>query len=1569
MCSSDQQISAICWLTMFSSSAVFAGTSSLLIHCAEAYRSAGHQVVAVISSNSKVIEWATANNIGLIFQDREPQADIPVGFDFFFLIGGQPHARANLAARARIMALGFADSPNPRHTGPCEPSQAIIAQQKRHGVCWYDLQLFENEEVAVKQSFFDLAEDETAWSLLARCYEAGLSTYISWLENLRQGVPFLPESLSFESSTGLPQRPLALGTLDFSKSAKALVCLVSGLDFGPGSNPIGLAKIYLGHAFAVVRHARPASARSLKAPGTVLRIAEDELEVATGDGDIVLGGISDAAGGQLASVFFPGMVLAAPAGRLLELLAERTGELARSERYWRAAYGRVAPVELPYPRSTLEPGSSPKTLARVTLPSAAPATELVAAFFAWLSALTAQQPVSLMYSDAALVEQIAPLGCWLSAWVPITMSMTATTTALQAAAQTAAQIDMLHQAGPCTRDLPLRLNVTADTFRRLQKLGIGAVDQALPDGMELMLAIDAAAPGAVFVADERVFSPAILTALADQFAGYLGRFSGGGRIGELRLTTPQDMAATGVLNSTVTPCETVSSVEELIAAQARRTPDRAAVCFDGLSLSYRELEGRAAAFADRLGQRGIGAGHIVGLCLGRGMELMVCLLGIAKTGAAHLPLDPDYPRERLLFMLEDSQTAFVVTTQALAATLGLPPNKTFLFDALADQDAAGLEPAADCLPAARLAYLMYTSGSTGKPKGVMVMQRNLLNLFAELDAMMAGDPPGRWLAIGSVCFDISVPELWWTLTRGFTVVIHQRTAHQWSVAQALTENEITHFFCTPSMAAMLVADAAGRAALSRLSVLMVGGEALPLQLAKDLCGIVPGRVFNIYGPTETTVFATACELSATAGFVPLGRPIANTTLSVRTAWGAECPAWIPGELLIGGAGVASGYWRRAELTADRFVADPGQPGHRLYKTGDLVRRHPDGALEFLGRIDHQVKLRGHRIELGEIENVILQLPEINEAVVLAASDKFGDPRLVAYVVPKLGKTLKPEQIQSAVARKLPAIMVPGIVMVLRAFALTPNGKVDRSALPAPKALLSAPAETLLPESSLEAHIVKAWEQALGVSPLKATDHFFAAGGCFFSATNAQRHLLESTGQLVQLADMVRFPTARRLARHLDQVGQGKPEQSSSAGKKTPGLNAQIAAESAMVMAIPAGLSAVEALVAEIWRDLFEKEHIARDDDFFHLGGNSLAAIRMFAQLRKQLPVELPLSTLFEASSLSGFCELVEKSRTLAQAASSHPLTQDAQLGKNSFTHWKWSPLVEICRANHQRPPLFCIHGAGGNVFNFKAISQKLGTEQAVYGLHPQGVDGHRPVLGSIEAMAEQYVSAIQSVDPHGPYQLIGYSAGGVIAFEMAQQLRKAGHQIALLAMIDTLTPAAAMDVPKPLKKLWLMRNWSLKFALQRFRERHASHALETSHAQALQRLASGAWLTPELVEPYLFRHIVTVQGRYKPAPYSGPMVLYKASNATAQYLNAGKFLGWQAHIDGPIKIIGIPGSHNSMMQEPGLSDLGTALKTELDWLRAKAGLPGWSAPAHPAAEEPWSGSNGSGSGRRLSPLP
>ncbi len=1526
---------------MMGTRAVFVGASSLLIHCAEAYRSAGHAIAAVITSDQKIGDWAKANSIPAVPDSETPLLEAAIDFDFLFCICSQQSLPPELTLRARIMAIRFHDSLSPGDVAPHAPTWALIAQEKKHGVSWREVKLDENEGATVKQTAFNISETETAWSLQAKCYEAGLRSFVSLLGDIGRGPLHLSEPTGAWRPGNHLQRPAALGTLDFSRSARELAGLVAGLDFGPNPNPLGFAKIYLGDSFAVVRSAYALDPRSTQAPGVILAAEGDSLRVATGEGDILLNGVSYPPDQRPGFAFGKAMVLPAMDSNLLEALDGRLPAIARGELYWRTAYSDIAPIELPYPHATSEPQMRPRSLARVPSSVKAPAAVTLAAFLAWLSGLTGQARVSIMYSDRELDAQARPLECWLSTWVPMTLSIPQETPPQRVAALAAAEIAAMHQAGPCTRDLPLRIKAAHGLHLRLGKIGASLSGQDLPAGMDFMLAVNLDDSSVELVTDDAVFPHATLTVIASHFSAFAAGFPGAGSVAAVSLVPAAEAALTAEINSTSTPYDTASSVQELIAAQVRRTPDHEAVCFEGLTLSYRALEDRSTALASRLQTRGVGPGHIVGLCMYRGLDLVVSLLAIWKAGAAYLPLDPNYPRDRLLYMMEDSQTGFVLTTGALASALAIPTEISCLLDAATDSDAPRLKPLATTRSAARAAYLMYTSGSTGRPKGVIVTQQNLLNLFAGLNAAIPLEPTGRWLAIASLSFDISVTELWWTLTRGLTVVVHSDAAPRWAVAQAMLQNEITHFFCTPSMTSLLVADAAGRAALSGLSVLMTGGELLPLQLAKDLCSLVPGRVINVYGPTEVSVLSTSCEMSNPIGFAPLGPPIANTTLSIRTAFGAECPAWVTGELLLGGDGVSAGYWRRPELNAERFITDPGRPGYRLYKTGDLVRRWPDGALESMGRIDHQVKILGHRIELGEIENVISQLPGVKEAVVLAPEDKFGDRRLVAYVIPEAREVLQAGQVQSAVAEKLPAIMVPTHVVVLPAFSLTPNGKVDRGALPSPKSVLNEGAEAL-PPSPLEHAIAEIWEQVLGKGNVEASDSFFESGGCFFSAVQVQRRLLETTGHFVSLADMTRFPSVRELAHRLAFIADAAPDLGSFNQRKNVGLHLpQVAQpaqdkESNLAASKPtAELTPIESAVAAIWRDLFEIAHISRDDDFFNLGGNSLAAVRMFAQLRKQFPIDLPLATLFKAPTLAGFAVLVSKHWHPELDDGKAP-TEAASSRKSFRPQREWSPLVTICRGDSQRRPLFCVHGAGGNVFNFKALSQKFGPDQPVYGLQPQGVDGHLTMLESIEAMAAQYVQAIRSVDPRGPYRLLGYSAGGVIAYEMAQQLRKAGAQIELLAMIDTLTPAAAVRKPTIFRKLWLLRHWSLKFARERFEQRTARKLAKASYAHIEEKLSRGEWLTPELVELHLFCNIIIIQNRYQPAPYQGSVVLFKAKDATTLYQHAGARLGWEAHIDGQIEITSIPGSHNSIMGEPGLSELSVALRKKLNELDARA---------------------------------
>ena len=356
------------------------------------------------------------------------------------------------------------------------------------------------------------------------------------------------------------------------------------------------------------------------------------------------------------------------------------------------------------------------------------------------------------------------------------------------------------------------------------------------------------------------------------------------------------------------------------------------------------------------------------------------------------------------------------------------------------------------------------------------------------------------------------------------------------VAEQMLRQGISHLQCTPSMATLLVADAQGREALSRLSALLVGGEALPLPLARQLRAGLRGRLLNMYGPTETTVWSSCCELDRIGDFVPLGEPIANTVLRVRNAWGQECPAGVPGELLIGGQGVSRGYLGRPELNAQRFITEDGQ---RLYRTGDLVRRHPDGRLEFLGRLDHQVKIRGHRIELGEIENTLARQPGVREAVVVASQDANGQAFLLGHVTAAPdGPAPEGEALRRALAQALPEIMVPRRIAVHASLPRTPNGKTDRTALARDEGLARVPRAAPRPAGedaladTVADTVAAIWCQVLGVAEVGRDSNFFDLGGHSLLVIQVQRRLQEALGQEIAITDMFRLTTVAAISAHL-----------------------------------------------------------------------------------------------------------------------------------------------------------------------------------------------------------------------------------------------------------------------------------------------------------------------------------------------------------------------------------------------------------------------------------------------------
>lgn len=573
----------------------------------------------------------------------------------------------------------------------------------------------------------------------------------------------------------------------------------------------------------------------------------------------------------------------------------------------------------------------------------------------------------------------------------------------------------------------------------------------------------------------------------------------------------------------------------LFAQQAARTPDAVAVVSAGRRLTYLELDQRSNQLARHLQRLGVGPEVLTGIAVERSLEMIVGLLAILKAGGAYVPIDPNFPPQRVALMIEDSQAPVILATEKTKPRLPQMSKLILSIDGQADDIAQNaVAPLASPASGNNLAYVIYTSGSTGRPKGVMIEHRNVVNFFDGMDAVI-GQAPGIWLAVTSISFDISVLELFWTLCRGFQVVIHGDEGTQ-TIPDEIRNYGITHMQCTPSLARMITVNPEGLASLARLKKLLLGGEALPLALVRQLRTAFHGEMYNMYGPTETTIWSTTFQIGETPETISIGKPVVNTQVYVLDSTLCPMETGHEGELFIGGDGVVRGYWQRSELTAERFLDDPFLPGNRMYRTGDIARLLPDGNLEFLGRADFQVKLRGFRIEIGEIETALENQAGVAQAVVVAcefnSSVKIEDKRLVAYVVPKAGVDLRPADLRVALAATLPEYMVPSNFMVLRSLPLTANGKIDRNALPKPVMQEDLETAVDLPRNQLEKAIAQTWKEALAVEQVGLHRNFFDLGAHSLMVAEVHIQLQQLLGREISLVDLFQFPTVSALAAHL-----------------------------------------------------------------------------------------------------------------------------------------------------------------------------------------------------------------------------------------------------------------------------------------------------------------------------------------------------------------------------------------------------------------------------------------------------
>ncbi|KQS32325.1 non-ribosomal peptide synthetase [Pedobacter sp. Leaf194] len=827
---------------------------------------------------------------------------------------------------------------------------------------------------------------------------------------------------------------------------------------------------------------------------------------------------------------------------------------------------------------------------------------------------------------------------------------------------------------------------------------------------------------------------------------------------------------------------------------ATRANDVAVVC-EGKSLTYKDLDTRANQLANYFANKGLENNALVPICIHPSLETVIGIIAILKAGGTYVPIDPEYPICRIKIIIDEIKSNHIICDKVIAKKLNelvgqeiiqIDDEKTPVWQENTSKPLLVSNPDA-------LAYIIYTSGSTGNPKGVMIPHVALADYLFGLRSKISGLKDCKSFALGSsVSTDLGNTTLFSALTLGAQLHIFAKDRFNNTdyIHRYFTDNQIDFLKIVPSQWKFLMTQ---QRLLLPKKILMFGGEALPAEYIKLInASDASCQIVNHYGPTETTIGKLIHLVDKDFNYpviIPIGKPFSNTTIYVLNKNLKNCPVGVPGELYIGGLGLAKGYLNNSKLTDSVFVKNPNSDvEERIYKTGDLVKWLAGGDIEYLGRIDDQIKIRGNRIELGEIQNTLQKHPNIKQSAVFAVEVEQNEKELVAYLV--LNGSFDRDNVVQFLRKQLPEYMVPKIYMELDNLPLTSNGKVDRKALP----------------------------------------EF-------------------NTGNQSDVNDII------------------EPQND------------------------------MQALVADIWSKNLNLEKISIKDDFFELGGHSMIAIKVMVEIEKQTNLRLPLSILFDNSTVEKFALQLNKSK------------QDIN----------WDSLIPI-KLSGSKAPLYIVHGQGMNIIVFKPLAKEIDAERPIYGLQPKGLNPEIEPLETIEEIAADYIKEIIANNPSGPYLIMGYSSGGTIALEMSNQMAKMGKKVSFLGLLDTYFDGESYLQLASKNNHKEIINWTFKFVgfgfvyLFRHPKEFLRHKVSFTFGTMYNLYKKIKPIEKDLSNPkYVLSKIQSVHAKafhkYKIKKYDADVHLFKSNDILLSYIPHAKTNGWAPYINGKLTLIDIPLEH------------------------------------------------------------